>query len=91
MSIPKRNPVYPRWVDPFFGKTKEDLLEIGQGNLQRGYDKILDDFIRSWNADAKVNKFIPPTSRREGMKWPPDIKKINAEWRRLRSLEGTGT
>jgi len=84
---PEPNPIYPRWVDPFFFTTREDLERAGDGDAQLGYDRILDGFIESWNADAAVNKYVPPTSRERGMEWEVDIKKVTKEWRRIRAQQ----
>lgn len=80
-----RNPVYPRWADPFFGMSSDYILRAGDGDFDRGYDKILDNFIAHWNAQAKVNRFMPPTSRAHGMEWMPDTAKMAAEAQRIRA------
>lgn len=88
LNRPNRpNPIYPRWLDPFFGVSQEYLLKLGDGDAKRGYDKMLDAFIARWNASAKINRFIPPTSRENGMAWMPDSAKIAAEARRLRAQQ----
>jgi len=84
-KLNRPNPIYPRWLDPFFGVSQKYLLKLGDGDAKRGYDKMLDAFIARWNASAKINRFIPPTSRENGMAWMPDSSKIAAEARRLRA------
>lgn len=84
--MPKtKNPIYPRWADPFFGMSGEYIARRGDGDFNRGYDNILDNFISHWNAQAKVNRFMPPTSRERGMEWMPDTAKIAAEAQRIRA------
>jgi len=79
------NPIYPRWDDPFAGMSREDILRAGDGDFNLGYDRILDEFIADWNANAAVNKYLPPTSREHGMEWEIDIAKVTAEAKRIRA------
>jgi len=79
----KANPIYPRWEDPFCGMSDESIVRAGDGDFNRGYDKILDSFITSWNACAAVNKYLPPTSREHGMEWEIDLAKVVKEGKRI--------
>lgn len=81
----RRNPIYPRWAEPFFGMSREYIARRGDGDFDRGYDNILDNFVAHWNAPARVNRFMPPTSRAHGMEWMPDTAKIAAKAQRIRA------
>jgi len=87
MPKSKPNPIYPRWEDPFTGMSTEDIIRAGDGDFDRGYDKILDSFIASWNACAAKNKYLPPTSREHGLEWEIDVQKVAEEALRIRRRE----
>lgn len=65
----RRNPIFSRWDDPFFGTTKEFLAGLGGGDPAKGYDIILDRGIADWNRRADENPNMPHTSREHGLDW----------------------
>ncbi|MDA8042442.1 MAG: hypothetical protein MPJ22_08505 [Pirellulales bacterium] len=76
-----RNPIYPRWDDPFFGTSRDSIIEYGDGDFDKGYNKILDNFIERWNKKAdKVG--LPKTSREHGMEWIPVPDRDSGGWKR---------
>ncbi|MDA8003222.1 MAG: hypothetical protein MPL62_18205 [Alphaproteobacteria bacterium] len=91
MAKPKRkNPIFPRWHDPFFGTNRDYLAGKGGGDPAKGYDMILVQAIEDWNATAE-KRGLPKTSKEHGMEWVPTAKRDKdgklAGFRRLTEKE----
>ena len=70
MAERKVNPVFTRWTDPFFGMSRDYLAGLGNGDAAVGYDKVLDEYIESWNKGAE-ERGMPLTSKKYGLEWIP--------------------
>ncbi len=71
----EKNPIFPKWHDPFLGVTREFLAGYGDGDAGKGYNRLLKEEVDEWNKRVDEGMDMPHTSIENGMDWMPSIDK----------------